>query len=185
MPPKAWHNIHGWLSLEEGRVLQELCHDKGVLEIGSYKGRSSVCIADVANFIDCVDHFKMGVNGRLNRQESEDLFSEFIENTITFSNLNLYLESFREYSEFSTPKSYDVVYYDLGKSRTNIQMFLDWLIEHTYKGVLVIHNYQVHKEITKQVDKFRKTVVPNQEGKVIWFNEKQMIRILLNQGGDS
>lgn len=185
MSTKAWHEIQGWLDIIEGQVLQELCHNKGVLEVGSYKGRSSVCIAEVANFIDCVDHFRQGEKGRLNRQESDDLITKFIENTMPYNHLNLYIESFNEFSNFSTPKSYDVVYYDAGKSRTAITQFLNWLVEHTYKGILIIHNYQVHKEITKQVDKLRGTVVPNQEGKVIWFNEKQMIKILLNQKEDS
>lgn len=49
--------IEGWLREEEGRVLAELARDKRVLEIGSYSGRSTVCMARTAKHVTAVDYF--------------------------------------------------------------------------------------------------------------------------------
>lgn len=49
--------IPGWLSEAEGRKLAELSAGKRVLEIGSYEGRSTVCIAQTAAAVECIDPF--------------------------------------------------------------------------------------------------------------------------------
>lgn len=54
----AWtfpSEIDGWLSEVEGNALRQLCDGKCVLEIGSYCGRSTVCIAQVAEWVVAVD----------------------------------------------------------------------------------------------------------------------------------
>jgi hypothetical protein len=49
------HDIPGWLTEEEGRALARLSTGKRVLEIGSYCGRSTVCIAQTAESVLSVD----------------------------------------------------------------------------------------------------------------------------------
>ena len=49
--------IPGWLHPEEGRALADLSKGKRVLEIGSYCGKSTVCIARSASSVTCVDYF--------------------------------------------------------------------------------------------------------------------------------
>ncbi len=54
----AWrfpHEVSGWLTEAEGRKLGELATGKRVLEIGSYCGRSSICLGQGAASLDCVD----------------------------------------------------------------------------------------------------------------------------------
>jgi len=51
------HDIPGWLTEEEGHALYELARGKVVLEIGSYCGRSTVCIAQAAERVHAVDPF--------------------------------------------------------------------------------------------------------------------------------
>lgn len=56
--PEAFPSeIEGWLHPSEGRALAELSKGKRVLEIGSYCGRSTVCIARTAESVTCVDYF--------------------------------------------------------------------------------------------------------------------------------
>lgn len=50
-----WTDIDGWLSLEEGRALQMLAVNGDVLELGSYKGRSTIAMAQFARHIVSVD----------------------------------------------------------------------------------------------------------------------------------
>lgn len=49
------HDIKGWLSVEEGAALADLARGKRVLEIGSYHGRSTVCMARTAEHVTAVD----------------------------------------------------------------------------------------------------------------------------------
>ncbi len=51
------YDIKGWLEPEEGRKLAELANGKRVLEIGSYCGRSTVCMARTAEHVTAVDFF--------------------------------------------------------------------------------------------------------------------------------
>lgn len=56
----GWHfprDVDGWLTHEEGLALAELAEGKDVLEIGSYCGRSTVCLAQTARSVTCVDTF--------------------------------------------------------------------------------------------------------------------------------
>jgi hypothetical protein len=50
-----WQEIEGWLTPEEGAALASLAKDKIVLELGSFKGRSTVCMAEVAHHVVTVD----------------------------------------------------------------------------------------------------------------------------------
>jgi SAM-dependent methyltransferase len=47
--------VEGWLTLEEGQALRELSTGKRVLEIGSYCGRSTICIAQTAESVVSLD----------------------------------------------------------------------------------------------------------------------------------
>jgi SAM-dependent methyltransferase len=47
--------IDGWLRYEEGAALAEMARGKRVLEVGSYRGLSTVCIARTADYIVSVD----------------------------------------------------------------------------------------------------------------------------------
>ncbi len=53
-----WTKVDGWLSRAEGETLRMMAYGKHVLEIGSWKGRSTVCMAQVARTLVAVDHFK-------------------------------------------------------------------------------------------------------------------------------
>ena len=55
LPP--WQEIDGWLTEAEGICLQRYGKDKRCLEIGAYKGRSSVALAQVAREVISVDPF--------------------------------------------------------------------------------------------------------------------------------
>jgi predicted O-methyltransferase YrrM len=55
---KTWRfpeEVAGWLTHNEGRALAELACGRRVLEIGSYKGRSTICIAQTAEVVIALD----------------------------------------------------------------------------------------------------------------------------------
>lgn len=49
--------VQGWLTVEEGATLNRLAEGKNVLELGTWKGRSAICMAQSAQTVTCVDHF--------------------------------------------------------------------------------------------------------------------------------
>lgn len=62
--PPEWKfpvDVEGWLSQDEGKVLANLAQGKTVLEIGSYCGLSTICLAQTADTVHVVDTF-MGTN---------------------------------------------------------------------------------------------------------------------------
>lgn len=69
-------DVRGWLSEEEGRALADLARSKRVLEIGSFCGKSAICMAQVAESVDCIDPF----DGRATA-EPGDTLPEFLANT--------------------------------------------------------------------------------------------------------
>lgn len=58
---KSWQfpsDVKGWLSRAEGEALRDLAKGKTVLEIGSYHGRSTICMAQVARLVTSIDWHK-------------------------------------------------------------------------------------------------------------------------------
>jgi SAM-dependent methyltransferase len=51
------HDVEGWLSFDEGKALWNLARGKRVLEVGSYCGRSTICLAQSAHEVLAVDTF--------------------------------------------------------------------------------------------------------------------------------
>lgn len=52
----TWASIGGWLGETEAAELRRLAVNANVLEIGSYRGRSTVVMAEVARLVVAVDH---------------------------------------------------------------------------------------------------------------------------------
>jgi predicted O-methyltransferase YrrM len=65
MPWTFPSEIQGWLTEDEGRLLADLARLKRVLEVGSYHGRSSVCMAQTASWLVSVDHHRDDDKNRL------------------------------------------------------------------------------------------------------------------------
>jgi hypothetical protein len=49
------HDVLGWLTFDEGKALWRFAEGKRVLEIGSYCGRSTICLAQSADTVHSVD----------------------------------------------------------------------------------------------------------------------------------
>ena len=53
-----WQDVEGWLTEDEGNTLRTLALGKTVLELGAFKGRSTVAMAEVAKLVVSVDWHK-------------------------------------------------------------------------------------------------------------------------------
>lgn len=116
---KLWTDIPGWFECEQGLILQKLCRNKIYLEVGSYKGRSTVCAADVATRVYAVDTFKAKEDGQ---EQAEEVTT---------------LEEFKK-----NISGYDNIFYCLGTSVQAVDRFDDYsldviLIDGMHHGVFV------------------------------------------------
>ncbi len=53
-----WTEIGGWMNPRQGEVLQCLAKGKNALELGTYHGRATICMAQVAKQITTIDHHR-------------------------------------------------------------------------------------------------------------------------------
>jgi len=83
---KKWSQISGFFDLEEVTVLQSLAKDMVCLEIGSFYGRSTIALAEVAAIVYAVDTFKASGSGAFQEKEFTVL-EDFITNTKGWGNI--------------------------------------------------------------------------------------------------
>ncbi len=74
-----WTKVEGWLSRSEGETLRMMAYGKHVIEIGSWKGRSTVCMGQVCRTLVALDHFRGDSNTGY-----ADTFDEFAANLKRF-----------------------------------------------------------------------------------------------------
>lgn len=94
----------GWLTDEEANELRRLASDRIVLELGAWKGRSTVAFAETARYVVSVDRHR-GITGH-----GESL-QEYLGNILSLDNVAAVIASF---SDFVPLLGYyfDVVYID-------------------------------------------------------------------------
>jgi SAM-dependent methyltransferase len=111
------HDAAGWLAECEGRELARLAEGKSVLEIGSFCGRSTICLAQTAKAVAAVDTFDG--RGTLTPGDTYELFR---------TNLGRYgvaakVQSYRGESAETLPllpPVYDLVFVDGSHDRESV-----------------------------------------------------------------
>ena len=141
-------DVEGWLTPDEGNFLTLLADGKDVLEIGSYAGRSSICIAKSAKSLACCDYFD-GRGTAVPRSTFED-FTENIEKynvTEKITVVNPDQPFLRE--------AYDVVFIDGDHSKESVESDItraQWALRDG--GLIAFHDYQssIDPGVTEAVD---------------------------------
>lgn len=72
-------DVRGWLTYDEGKALWQLARGKRVLEIGSYCGKSTICLAQSASSVVACDYF----DGR-GTPKPGDTLVEFVNNVARY-----------------------------------------------------------------------------------------------------
>ncbi len=84
---KKWDEIYGYFTPQDCETIQSLSAGKVVLEIGCLFGRSTLCIAAVAERVISVDTFKSHDNGVIQMEEFTNL-KGFKENIVGYDNID-------------------------------------------------------------------------------------------------
>lgn len=98
----------GWLTGDEAKALAKLAKGKAVLELGAFKGRSTVVMAEVAEYVVSVDRHR-GIPPFHDGDTLDDYLSavRYMENVAI-----IVAENWHAYSRFLRPGVFDLVYVD-------------------------------------------------------------------------
>lgn len=135
-------DVRGWLSEAEGRKLAELARGKRVLEIGSYEGRSTICMAQVAARVDCIDPG----DGRATTDPGEHL--EALKSNLARYGLKAEVRVHVGTTDECAPDlepGYDLIFID----GNHEQEFVEKDIQHAKRllapgGLLAFHDYRLY-----------------------------------------
>lgn len=129
-------DVQGWLTANEGQRLTELCKDKKVVEIGSYCGRSSICIAQQAESLSCVDYW----DGRAtpSPRSTEADFQANVKRYGVADKITMY-----EPDDFLPEKYFDVVFIDGDHAYESVAKDIE-RARHLLNadGVMAFHDYK-------------------------------------------
>jgi predicted O-methyltransferase YrrM len=132
------HEISGWLTVLEGTSLAELATGKHVLEIGSYCGRSTICMAQTALSVWSVDPH----DGRATPNE-RDTYAEFLANVARYGLTNVNSVRGVVHAGLEFPCKFGLVFVDgdhtLPAVRNDIAIALSLL---DVDGRIAFHDYR-------------------------------------------
>jgi hypothetical protein len=135
------HDVDGWLTVAEGAELSALAKGCDVLEIGSFMGRSTVCMARSAKHVLCIDPF----DGRATSRPG-DTMAAFLENLDKHGVRNR-VEAIRgtsaECAEHVAGRRFDVAFVD-GDHDAGAVLFDAGVARRSLKpgGLIAFHDYR-------------------------------------------
>lgn len=136
-----YSHISGWLTPSEGAVLQKYGTNSICLEIGSYKGRSTCYIAEVAKNVTCIDTFLADESGqdqgqvstydefRTNTSEFHDIIRAIVGKSLTMA--DLIQDDYFDMVFLDAMHDYDSVYDDLSAYWSKLKL----------NGYFLFHDY--------------------------------------------
>lgn len=142
---KHFLKIEGWLTEEEGKALQIGARRSDCLEIGSYLGRSAVCMAPGCKSLICIDPFTGDLGGKEYTREGKYHYDTFLKNIAPWAHK---ITHYRVYSAFATQilqgKTFDLIFID--GNHTFAYVLEDGKIWRPFLrpgGVMAFHDYQM------------------------------------------
>ena len=158
MNKKKWNVVPGFFSDNEAAELQRLCQDKICLEIGSFYGKSTVCIAEVAKSVLAVDTWQSAGDGQTQTGRlSEGIFDTFLNATWGYDNIKYIMGFSHDVVPALEGKQFDVVFIDATHSyegvKKDVEISLPKLKD---DGVFIFHDYTTWRGVAEAVDELFK-----------------------------
>lgn len=138
---KKWCDIKGWFPTIECVMLQKLAVGKSCIEIGSYKGRSTLCLAEVATHVYSIDI---------------EEHPGFKDNIIGYP-ITIFTMSSVDGSKHFEQDSVDLIFIDGSHLYPDVKLdILNWWDKLRSNGVMCFHDYEApgHDGVAKAVNEF-------------------------------
>lgn len=168
-----WLEVPGWFEPDEGAKLQELAVDKICVEVGSFKGRSAVCMGAVAKEVHCVDYFRTNIGDGQSQEDHFTVLEEFLENTKGLPVYSHIGSSVHIVDSFE-PESVDLVFIDAMHTYKGVicDIFCWWDVL-KMGGTFCFHDYGYgFHEVTKGVNKIFHHM-DGQVGSFVWVKKQR------------
>ncbi len=136
---KKWRDIDGWFLEDQGVMLQKLAVDKTCIEIGSHKGRSAICMAEVASHVYTIDIKE---------------WSGFKDNIIGYP-ITSFIASSVDGSDLFTRDNVSLVFIDGSHLCHDVILdILSWWDKLKPNGIMIFHDYGTpgHDGVKRAVD---------------------------------
>lgn len=128
--------VEGWLTPEEGEALAELAKDRRVLEIGSYCGRSTICIARTAEEVTSIDPH----DGR-GTPRPQDTYHELKTNLERYGLSNVTMIRGVSANQH-LDREFDLVFIDGAHDEASVRIDIACALRHLAPGgLLAFHDY--------------------------------------------
>lgn len=137
----------GWLSAREADKLAELADGGVVLELGAWKGRSTVALASTARYVVSIDAHKPFVSF-LERYD-EDSLPTYLDNVRKLPNVGIVIAQFSFAITFDV-RAFDLVFVDGLHDKTNVTN--DAMLVSRFDAVVAFHDwgkYQVEEAVRR------------------------------------
>lgn len=132
--------VDGWLSATEGVALAKQAMGKRVLEIGSYCGRSTICMAQTAREVVAVDPH----DGRCT-DKPQDTFMQILKNLVTYhvSNVTVERATGADWSASYSGEPFDFVFIDGAHDMASVRADYEIALRHLAPdGLVAFHDYR-------------------------------------------
>lgn len=132
----------GWLTEVEADALAALAKGKRVLELGAYKGRSTIALATTAREVVSVDWHKGDAN--IDRETANgagyNTLPEFLENIKDYPNITPLVSRTEDVAPLLVDQTFDMVWIDANHTFTAVQH--DWTLARSFKpAIIAIHDW--------------------------------------------
>ena len=152
---KRWNEISGFFLPEEAEKLRELAGGKVCLEVGSFYGRSTTAMAEVAKVVYAVDTFRADGDGSGQVEGAAHEFTildSFCANTFGYTNIRICIGLSCEIAGTFDDSYFDLIFIDGSHEYEAVRDDISsWWSKVKQGGVMAFHDYGGW-EVAKAVD---------------------------------
>jgi SAM-dependent methyltransferase len=146
-------DVEGWLAFYEGETLFNLARGKRVLEIGSYCGRSTICLAQSAESVVAVDPHDSRNTLHKPRYTAEELEAN-LERYGVRNKVSVVVGTVEDLEAFDNYEGYfDIAFIDGNHDEPAVQNDVDHALRSLKPdGLFVFHDFGIHAGVKQAID---------------------------------
>jgi hypothetical protein len=140
----------GFLAQDEANELYRLADGRNVLEMGAFKGRSTVCMAMTAKSVTSVDWHRGDMHTAKSNQDTGSTLEEYRRNIKPYPNIIPVIGRFEDEIPKLAGNTYDLVFVDGQHDKESVIRDVKWALEFKPQ-VLAVHDWGVFDGVAEGV----------------------------------